>query len=304
MSMAASWEDQRAFLAVMETGSLSAAARALGVAQPTVRTRIASLEQATGAVLFTRSSGGLTPTDLAFALMGHVRSMSSASEAFVRTASGGSVGATGTVRLSVSRFVGVAVIPAMLAELRDGYPKIAIELSLTDRSADVIGQEVDVAVRMHPPSQNALVAQKVGAIRLGLFASRRYLERRGVPQGQDDLPSHDLIGPDRARRDLDLARSLHPALTRSHFAVRTDDHPAQLALARAGLGIAVLQCAVAQRDPDLVRLLPDRIVAELPTWIVMHEDLRSVPRVRIVFDHLVASFRRYVETQHPGAGPG
>ncbi len=284
------WEDQRAFLAVLEEGSLSAAARRLGVAQPTVRARIEALEHALGTVLFTRSVNGLVPTDQARSLGGSARAMALASEAFVRAASAPAGEAAGAVRLSVSEFVGVEVLPPMLARLRERHPRIAVELVLSNASADLLDQEVDVAVRMHPPQQSALVAKKVGGIALGLYAHVDYLTRRGEPMSVDDLADHDVIGPDRSRADLALAAAIHPRLTADRFVLRTDSHPAQLSAARAGLGIAVIQRSVAELEPKLAAVLPGLTVAVLDTWIVTHEDLRGLPRVRAVFDHLVTEF--------------
>jgi DNA-binding transcriptional LysR family regulator len=293
MSKPIDWDDQRAFLAVFDEGSLSAAARRLGVSQPTVRTRIAALETALGAALFTRSVNGLTATEHARALAAPARAMARASEAFVRAASAPPGEIAGAVRLSVAEFVGIEVLPPILASLRVAHPRIVIELSLSNSAADLLEQEVDIAVRMHEPRQEALVAQKIGTIPLGLFAHPDYLARRGAPASLDDLADHDIIGPDRARSDLQMAEAFHPALTRDRLSVRTDSHPAQLALARAGLGIAVAHRAIGLADPRLTPVLPGVEIAALETWVVTHEDLRRVPRVRAVFDHLVTAFKAY-----------
>lgn len=294
MSTRVAWDDQRAFLTVLEEGSLSAAARRLGVAQPTVRARIRALESALGTVLFTRSVNGLAPTEQARALADSAQAMARASDAFVRAASAPPGEIAGAVRLSVSEFVGVEVLPAMLVSLREKHPAVVVEVSLSNASADLLEQEVDIAVRMHPPRQEALVARKVGAIPLGLFAHRDYLARRGVPESVGDLAAHDFIGPDRARSDLELAAAMLPGLARERFAARVDSHPAQLALVRAGLGIAVVQRPVGHADPLLCPVLPDLEIAALETWVVTHEDLRNIPRVRAVFDHLAAAFTRFV----------
>ncbi|MCW2037583.1 LysR family transcriptional regulator [Xanthomonas campestris] len=296
MSHDIAWEDQRTFLAVLDTGSLSAAARQLGVAQPTVRARIASLEAALGTTLFTRAITGLIPTSEARGLEAAARTMARASAMFVRLASAPPGLVAGTVRISVSEFVGVEVLPAMLARLRQLHPHIVTELVLSNTPADLLEQEVDIAVRMQPPTQGALVARKVGAIALGLFAHRDYIARRGAPATVEALLEHELIGPDRNRADLALARALHPHLLRDRLATRTDSHPAQLALARAGLGIAIAQCPIAQADPCLVQVLPEVALPALTTWIVTHEDLRDVPRIRATFNHLVTSFERYLAT--------
>lgn len=293
MSDRVNWDDQRAFLAVLEEGSLSGAARRLGIAQPTVRARVEALEYALSTVLFTRSVNGLVATEQARALACSARAMAKASDAFVRAASAPPGEIAGAVRLSVSEFVGMEVLPPMLLSLRAAHPGLVVEISLSNATADLLEQEVDIAVRMHPPRQEALMAKKIGTIPLGLFAHPDYLARQGAPASLDDLVAHDFIGPDRARSDLQLAAALHPGLTRERFVVRTDSHPAQLALARAGLGIAVVQRPIGRADPRLRPVLPNLEIAALDTWIVTHEDLRSVPRVRAVFDHLVTEFNRF-----------
>ena len=284
------WDDQRIFLAVLEEGSLSAAARRLGLSHPTVRSRIETLEQQLGTVLFTRSVNGLTPTETAEALREPARAMAMASEFFVRQASASGGEASGTVRISVPDFMGIEVIPAMLARLREAHPAIRIELSLSNLPADLLAQEVDVAVRTVAPKQDALVARKVAAIPLGFFASPSYVERRGRPTSLVELAEHDVIGPDRNRSALAMVERLG-GLARDRLVLRTDSHPAHVAAARAGVGIAVAQVPVGERDPNLVRILPDLDVMVLETWIVTHENLARVPRVRAVFDSLVESFR-------------
>lgn len=300
------WNDQRAFLAVLEEGSLSGAARRMGVSQPTIRARIAALEAALGTVLFTRSVKGLTPTAEALALGDAARAMARASAAFERTASAASGEVAGVVRLSVSEFVGVEVLPPMLAALRRRCPGLVFEVHLSNETANLLEQEVDVAVRMHPPRQEMLIARKVAAIPLGLFAHPDYLARRGEPATLEDLAAHDLIGPDRILPELALAARLFPHIDRNRFVLRTDSHPAQLAAARAGLGIAVSQLPVALRDGELRRVLPQFTVASLDAYVVTHENLRHLPRIRATVDHLAAAFRAFARPSaaaSEGVGP-
>jgi DNA-binding transcriptional LysR family regulator len=292
MSKDVGWDDQRAFLAVVETGSLSAGARRLGLSQPTVRARIEALEAALGTALFTRSVHGLIPTATAEAMAAPARAMAHASEAMLRAASADSGAVAGRVRLSVSEFVGLEVLPPMLRSLRDRHPQLTVEFELSNLSADLLDQQVDVAVRMHPPEQSALVAKKVPSIPLGFFAHRDYLDTHGRPASRAEIGDHLFIGPDRNRSDLAMAAQIaDPAHIR--WIARTDSHPAQLALARAGLGIAVAQVPAAMRHPELERVLHGIELPPLPTWIVTHESLRRLPRVAALFDHLVDAFEAY-----------
>ena len=287
---AAGWDDQRAFLAVVEEGSLSAAARRLGLSQPTVRARIAALELALGSALFVRSVNGMVPTAQALTLADHGRAMQRASDAMMRAASSAPDEIAGTVRLSASEFVGIEVLPPVLASLRRRHPDICVELVLSNSVANLLEQEVDVAVRTTDPRQQALVARKVAAIPLGLFAHRNYLAQRSTPKTLADLSRHDVIGPDRTQADLTLAAPVMAHLPPGGFALRTDSHPAQFAAARAKLGIAAVQVPVAEACTELVRVLPDIQIGLLETWVVTHEDLRNVPRVRAVIAHLAAAF--------------
>ncbi|MGE0279944.1 MAG: LysR family transcriptional regulator [Rhizobiaceae bacterium] len=294
MSKAVAWDDQRIFLAVLEEGSLSGAARRLGLSHPTVRSRIEALEASLGTVLFTRSVNGLVPTETAHALREPVQTMATASELFVRQASAPSREIAGRVRVSVPEFMGIEVLPAMLRSVRSAYPRISVELSLSNAPADLLAHEVDVAVRTFAPTQGALVARKVGAIPLGFFASKNYVERRGMPKSLADLADHDMIGPDRNRSDLALVDKL--GFPPNSFVLRSDSHPAQFAAARAGLGVAVAQVPSGEGYDGMVRVLPDITVTMLDTWIVMHENLARVARVRAVFDGLVEGFERYIRS--------
>lgn len=286
------WEDQRAFLAVLDTGSLSAAARLLGLTQPTVRHRIEALEQAVGQPLFVRGVNGQTPTENARDLAGYVRRMDFASAAFHRAAAGVAGEVAGTVRISVAEFMGIEVLPPMLASLRARYPALAIELVLSNETADLPGQEADLAIRMHRPRQDVLVARHAGRIPLGFFATSAYLEQHGTPRGTADLARHVLIGSDRSQADRAFACMLEERLGQTlPFTFRTDSHPAQLAAIRAGLGIGVTQIPIGERD--LIRVMPDLVVAELDTWIVAHEDLRHSRRVDAAFRHLAGALARY-----------
>lgn len=297
MSDGVSWDDQRVFLAVMEGGSLSAAARVLGLAQPTVRTRLEALEHALGAALFTRSSQGLLPTDRARALLAHVKAMDHASRAFLRAASSGTTGdaVTGTVRLSVAEMVGVEVLPPMLATLRAQHPGLELEVDLSNTTANINEQAADIAVRMLAPSQDTLVARKVGDIVMGLFAHRDYIAARGLPETVAGLATHDIIGPDRSVMDLRAVEQHLPPALAARMTVRTDHHPAQLAFCRAGLGIVLVHRALGRADARLVHVLPELTPLTLPVWLVTHRDLRHEPRVRVAFDHLVEAFARYCE---------
>jgi DNA-binding transcriptional LysR family regulator len=287
------WEMYRSFLAVLNEGSLSGAARALGVAQPTVGRHIASLEKSLNVALFTRSQTGLLPTEAALTLRGYAESMHSTAAALERAASGQGAGVRGTVRITASDVIGVEVLPPIIAILRDEHPELVVELVLTDRMQDLLRREADIAVRMARPRQALLVARRVGQIELGLYAHQRYLTRHGTPNSMAELAGHALIGFDQPSLFVRGAGKTLGAWRREAFAMRTDNNLAQLALVRAGAGIGVCQAGIARRDDALVRLFPRQFSLPLEIWITMHQDLRNSPRCRIAFDALVKSLQQY-----------
>ncbi|MBE7210565.1 MAG: LysR family transcriptional regulator, partial [Gluconacetobacter diazotrophicus] len=187
------WHLWRAFLAVSRGGSLSAAARQLRLTQPTLGRQIAALEQALGTPLFTRSTDGLRPTDRAAALLPHAEAMAAAAASLSRAAAGPDDAERGIVRLAASEAMGGAVLPRLLLGFRAAHPGIAIELSLSDRTEDLLRRDADLAVRNTPPTQNALLSRRVGEVSVRLFAREDYVRRHGLPATARDLAHHTLI---------------------------------------------------------------------------------------------------------------
>lgn len=289
------WELYRSFLEVVRERSLSGAARALSLTQPTLGRHVDALEAALGATLFTRAASGLYPTAAAIALVPHAEAMAAAAQALQRAASGEEREERGVVRITASEMVGAEVLPACLAEFRAAHPGIVIELALSNRTDDLLRREADIAVRMVKPSQSALMAKKLGVIHLGLHAHPRYLTLHGTPRSMDDLAQHSLIGFDRRPSVQRLPGTLKLP-SRELFSFRCDSDLGQYAALRAGVGVGVCQVGLARRD-GLVPLLPGVLAFELGVWLVMHKDLKSSRRVRLMFDHLSLHLQRYIATQ-------
>jgi DNA-binding transcriptional LysR family regulator len=289
-----SWELYRSFLGVLEEGSLSGAARALDIAQPTVGRHIAALERSFRIALFTRSQTGLMPTEAAQSLRGFAESMQSTAASLERAAASQGAGVRGTVRVTCSDVVGVEVLPPIVTALRDQYPELKVELVLSNRVQDLLRREADIAVRMVRPRQALLVARRVGQIAVGLFAHQQYLARHGTPSSVADLATHSLIGFDKTTEYIRNASKAFTDWRREGFAMRTDSDLAQLALIRSGAGIGVCQAVIASRDEAIVRVLPKQFSLPLETWITMHEDLRNSPRCRVTFDALVEGLKGHV----------
>lgn len=294
MSQEPSWDLYRTFNVVLSEGSLSGAARALGMTQPSIARHIDALEEAVGASLFLRTARGLSPTDAALELKPFAELMASTSAALLRTAEGRTGEVDGTVRISASEVVGIIHLPAILTRLRQRYPRLTIELSLSNAVDDLLKRQADIAIRMVRPEQQALRAKRVGSFPVGLHAHRDYLARRGTPKGMDDLRHHDIIGYDVETPAIRAFAERHPGLDRASFALRVDSNIAHLTAIQAGFGIGICQTIIADTDPNLMRVLPDAFHEELETWVVMHEDLSANTRCRAVFDALVTELTALV----------
>lgn len=286
------WDLFRSFLAVLREGSLSGAARMLGMTQPSLGRHIRELEASLGVPLFARASHGLVPTDAALELRPHAEAMASAAASALRAASGAQDELRGVVRITASEVNGVEVLPPILAAMRRHSPGLVFELSITNRTENLLRRDADIAVRSAPPDQDALVARKVCVIPIGLYAHADYLAAAGRPKTLADLTGHTLIGYD---EETPYIRAMRPAelpYQREFFSLRTDNDLAAMAAMRAGFGIGACQVPLGKRA-GLVRLLPKAVEIPLPIWVVMHEDQRTSLRIRAVFDHLVEGLAAY-----------
>ncbi|MEA2729246.1 MAG: hypothetical protein QOF70_3721 [Acetobacteraceae bacterium] len=290
------WELYRSFLAVARHGSLSGAARTLRLTQPTLGRHIDQLELALGTPIFTRSPQGLLATETALAMVPIAEAMESAAEAMMRAASERGGEYAGVVRITASEVVGAEVLPGILAEFTEQYPKIAFELHLSNRTEDLLRRDADIAVHMVRPTQTGLVARLLGKTVIGFYAHRRYLAANGEPASWADLVRLRLIGFDRDPVPVKAVEAAGIRPSREMFSLRTDSDLAQLAALRAGYGVGACQVGIARRDPDLVRVLPDAFAVPLETWLMMHEDLRASVRVRRVFDFLAIGLKAYLDT--------
>lgn len=281
------WDLLATYLAVVRTGSLSGAARTLGLSHPTVRQRIERLEARVGAPLFTRSMSGLVPIEGHESLSAEAETMEAAAHAFARHASADPAALAGRVRISAPSVFAVERLPVALAGLRRDHPGIEIELAVTNAVEDLLRREADIAVRLTEPQQQALVARKVAPVRLGVYAARGQIADQVTGWDFGRLCDSGLmIGQDRLRTISDsLIRVGLPVPKR--LALRTDDDLAQLAAIRAGVGVGICQATIAEAE-GFVPVCPE-ISTKLPVWLVAHEGQISAPRVRAAFDGLVAA---------------
>lgn len=286
------WGLIRSFLAVSRSGSLSAAARELGVSQPTLSREIQSLESSTGLSLFKRTTQGLSLTEQGQALVEAAGNMDEAADRFIRQASGMSVELEGDVRISVNEIVGIYLLPPAIAAFREQHPGVQIEIVITNRASSLSKRDADIALRMFRPSQPDLVARRLPDMDVGFYAHKDYLARHGEPTNMDEFLQHTILGFDEGMDFINGGRALGFEFKKQDFALRTDHLLAQLALLRAGAGIGGTHVEIARHYPDLKRVLEFIPLPKLEFWCVCHADVQFNSRIREMMRFLVRWFEK------------
>ena len=288
------WSLWRSFGAVVEHGSLSAAARALGLSQPTLGRHIEALEQALGVTLFERTLAGLKASDTALRLYEPVLAAQRALAEATLMAEGSSAALSGSVRITSSTVMCAYVLPPILYDLRQAFPQIAIELVPTDAVENLLLREADIAVRMFRPTQLELITRHLGDIPITASAHERYIAARGRPERPEQLAEHDLIGFDRSDLFIAAARKMGFELSRADFMVRTDNQVNMWELMKAGLGIGFAQKYLVDTTPGMVGLLPGFSPPPLEVWLTTHRELFTSRRIRAIYDRLGEGLSRYL----------
>lgn len=280
------WALWRSFDAVVGAGSLSGAARKLGLSQPTLGRHVEALEQSLGVALFERTLSGLKPTEAALRVYEHVEAARASLAEAQLVAEGTSAALSGSVRITSSTVTCGYLLPTILADLRQAFPQIAIELVPSDSVENLLLRESDIAVRMFRPTQLELIAKKLGEIPIVACAHEDYLARRGRPERPEQLTEHDLVGFDRSDLLIIGARIMGYELKRSDFMVRTDSQTNMWELVKAGLGIGFAQSILVARTPGMVALLPSLRPPPLEVWLTTHRELFTSRRIRAIYDRL------------------
>lgn len=288
------WSLVQAFLAVAETGSLSAAARQVGASQPTLGRQIKTIEQQLAAELFHRQPRGLVLTDTGAALVAPARAMRDAVQQIALTAAGRQARLEGTVRITASAITSVMHLPPIIARIRQLEPQIAIELVPGNDSRNLMYREADIAVRMYRPTQLDLVTRHLGDITLGVFASKTYIAARGTPRSMADLSAHDFVGYDANKDIIDGLIAAGAPVDRDFFKTRCDDDIAYWELVRAGCGIGFSQAGIGQADPSVTAIDFGLDLPVLPVWLTAHAAMRQTPRIRRVWDLLAEGLKPLV----------
>ncbi len=286
------WNRARAFLVTAEEGSFSAAARALGMAQPTVGRQVAALEEELGVALFERIGNALELTTAGLDLVEHVRAMGDAATRVSLAATGQSLSIDGTVCITASELIAAHILPPIVAGLRRTHPGIEIEIVASNAARDLRRREADIAIRNFKPDQPELFARKIADRDARLYASPDYLASIGDPKTPADLSRAEFFAFDRTNLMIDGLRAFGVEVTSRNFPIVTENHLVQWALAKEGAGICIVMDEVGDAEPRVRRVLPDLPPFPVPIWLVTHRELRTSRRIRVVFDLLAEGLAR------------
>ncbi len=280
------WTLVRSFLAVLDAGSVTAAARRIGATQPTLSRHVAELEAQLGVPLFERTGRGVTPTGAALAIAEAARRMQDAALALAGGLVRSRAATRGVVRVTTSQVAATWLLPRVLVRFQRAHPAIEIELVASNELSNLLRREADIAVRMVRPAQSSLVARKLGEIEIVAAAHSSYLAKAPPLRRAEDLLAHRLVGYDRDEVILRGFARMGVTLSRADFAVRTDDQVAYGRLVAEGVGIGFVARYNLREWPGVVALLPSLAIPALPCWLAVHREIRSNPLMRTVYDFL------------------
>lgn len=282
------WNRARAFLITAEEGSLSAAARALGMTQPTLGRQVSALEKELGIVLFERAGQGLVLTPGGLELLEHVRAMGNAANRVSLSASGQTQDIEGKVCISASEVYAAYILPPIIAKLRQMEPKIQIEIIASNDTSDLMRREADIALRNFEPDQPDLIAKKIKDVSGRFYAAKTYLTQAGYPESMDDLKTLDFIGFDNSNTLIKYVKDLGLELSKHNFPIVTASYITHWELVKQGLGVGIMPEEIGDAESLVTQVLPEFPAIMFPIWLTTHRELRTSRRVRIVFDLLVS----------------
>ena len=286
------WNLLRAFLATAEAGSLSAAARRLGLTQPTLSRQVAAVEAALGVTLFERVGKSTVLTATGLDLLEHARAMGAAAGALCMAATGRSQAVEGVVTVSAGEIVASCVLPALLPRLRTLQPGITVEVIASDAVSDLRRREADIAIRHVQPHQGDLIARLIGHCEAHFYAARAWVAANGHPRTAHDAAHADFVGSDRGGRYLAYLRALDLPVAESSFSCYGEAGCTHWALVCQGMGIGAMMHTVAAATPGVVRVLDELPPIRFPLWLVTHRELRTSRRIRLVYDYLAEQLAR------------
>ncbi len=288
------WNRARAFLVTAEEGSLAAAARSMGMTQPTLGRQVAALESEIGFDLFTRRGRGLELTPNGIKLLEHVRLMGDAANQFSLSASGKSDVIEGDVSITASELLSTFMLPPMIKALRELEPGIEIEIYSTNEQRDLNRREADIAIRSVRPTQPELIAKRLCSVRGHLYAAKSYLQQLGNPPSIAELNKANFIDTEKSGRLITLLNSQGFSLTRKNFPVVSNSHNVQWEMVKQGMAISATVEEIGDNEPMVERVVISNLpLISMDLWIVTHNELRTNLRIRRVFDFMVSEFADY-----------
>jgi DNA-binding transcriptional LysR family regulator len=277
-----SWDDLRFLLAVARTGTLSGAARSLGVNHTTVSRRIQGLEEHLGVRLFERLSSGWATTEAGEDMLASARRVEEEMAALDRRVLGQDARLSGTVRVAITDMMALALMPDFAA-FSEAHPGIELELFAGYHLSNLTQREADVAVRATATPPEHLIGRRVSGLTAAAYASRAYLRRH--PPDTTPLANHVWLGFDDNLADLPPARWMRKHLPRARIAARLNSGVVMQEAIRSGLGVGYLFTFHGDADPELERVTePEGYGFSL--WILTHPDLRRTARIRRLVDFL------------------
>ncbi len=288
------WNQVRAFLATAEEGSLSAAARALSLTQPTLSRQVAGLETDLGVTLFERGHRTMELTESGMALLEHVRSMGEAATRVSLAATGRSELIDGHVSVTMTDGFAMQHLPTIVERVHAKAPGIEIEVIAANESLDLLRREADIAIRHARPEHADLIATHLGDTSAHFYAAKQYLDNHGRPQSPIELAQHQFVGFESPTRLLELFNGVGIPVTSDRFKVYSASGIAILALIEGGLGVGIVTRDVAETRPNLEMLVPSLPPFPVPVWLITHRELRTSRRIRLVFD-TIAEYVRGLE---------
>ncbi len=280
------WNQLKAFLETAETGSLSAAARKLGLTQPTLSRQVAAIEQRMGVTLFERVGKAMALTPTGLDLLEHTRAMGAAAEALGLAASGRSQAVGGVVSISATYGAAAYFLAPLVRQLRETEPTIAIEVIASDAVSDLLRREADIAIRHVKPEQPELIARLIREAEAHFYASEDWVRVHGHPRRAEEAAHLPFVGADRSGHFLAFLRQQGLPLSEANFSCYADHSLAQWSLVRHGMGIGAMVDEIARDTQGIVRVLEDVPPVRFPIWLVTHRELRTSRRIRVVFEAL------------------
>lgn len=280
------WNRARAFFVTVEEGSLSAAAKALNMSQPTLGRQVSALEKELGVSLFERVGRGFQITRSGLELYEHVKAMSEAANKLSLTASGRSQSIEGSVTISAANTMSAYILPALIHKLRQKEPGIQIELVSTNSLSDLRKREADIALRNVEPTHPELFFKKLKKTHAYLYATPEYLKQIAPVRKNSDLKKASFLGFANNHEYIEGLKSIGVEVSPKQFQIFSDDHIFQWEMVKQGAGIGVMLEEVAKKESSVRKVLEKLPPLKVDNWVVAHRELKTNRRIRIVFDFL------------------